>query len=141
MVIRKTAKNIARQDAHQFVLGYTCGNDVTARDLQPKDGQWTISKSFDTFCPLGPVIDTDANPDNLMVRLLLNGEVKQQANTNQMIFSPLDLVSYLSAVMTLHPGDVILTGTPSGIGPIRPGDQVTVEIDGIGSLVNPVVEG
>ncbi|WRO22978.1 fumarylacetoacetate hydrolase family protein [Metallumcola ferriviriculae] len=141
VVIRKTAKNIARQDAHQFVLGYTCGNDVTARDLQPKDGQWTISKSFDTFCPLGPVIDTDANPDNLMVRLLLNGEVKQQANTNQMIFSPLDLVSYLSAVMTLHPGDVILTGTPSGIGPIRPGDQVTVEIDGIGSLVNPVVEG
>lgn len=139
VVVSKMAKNVPRETAHEYIFGYTCGNDVTARDLQPKNGQWTISKSFDTFCPLGPVIETEIDPADLPVRLLLNGEIRQSSNTDQMVFSPADLVSYLSRVMTLYPGDVILTGTPSGVGPLAPGDEVTVEIAGIGSLVNYAV--
>lgn len=140
VVIKHSAKNITAADAPGYILGYTCANDITARDLQPKDGQWTVSKSFDTFCPLGPVIDTDVNPDGLDIRLLVNGSKKQHSSTDRMIFDSAYLVSYLSRIMTLHPGDVILTGTPSGIGPLKLGDKVTVEIEGIGALENTVVK-
>ncbi|MBO8168325.1 MAG: fumarylacetoacetate hydrolase family protein [Thermoanaerobacteraceae bacterium] len=138
VVVGREARDVPEVEAGRYILGYTCGNDVTARDLQPADGQWTISKSFDTFCPLGPVIETDCKADSLEIRLLLNGEEKQHSNTGQMVFSPQYLVSYLSRVMTLHPGDVILTGTPSGVGPVAPGDRVVVEIEEIGRLVNVV---
>lgn len=140
VIIRKEAKNISPHDYKEYVLGYTCANDVTARDLQAQDGQWTRAKGFDTFCPLGPYIETEADPSNLKIELFLNGELKQSARTSQMIFSVPEIVAYVSQVMTLRPGDVILTGTPSGIGQLKRGDKVEVRIKGIGSLVNPVAE-
>jgi 2-keto-4-pentenoate hydratase/2-oxohepta-3-ene-1,7-dioic acid hydratase in catechol pathway len=120
------------------ILGYTCANDVTARDLQNKDGQWTRAKSFDTFCALGPEIVPLDNPDNLDIRTLLNGEVKQSSNTSNMIFKVDQLIAFISQIMTLEPEDVILTGTPAGVGPMQKGDQVIVEIEGIGRIINHV---
>ncbi len=139
VVIGKTAKDVEPEDAAAYIFGYTCGNDVTARDLQPKNGQWTISKSFDSFLPLGPWVVTDAEPGNLTIETFVNGQRKQHSSTANLIFSVPDLVSYLSQVMTLLPGDVILTGTPSGVGPLQEGDQVSVIIEGIGQLDNHVV--
>ena len=138
VVIRKKAKNIRADEAGDYILGYTCGNDVTARDLQPKDGQWTISKSFDTFLPFGPWIETELDISALGVRAFLNGELKQSSNTSNLIFGVPELVEFLSSVMTLEPGDIIMTGTPSGVGPMKSGDEIVVEIDGIGRLVNSV---
>jgi 2-keto-4-pentenoate hydratase/2-oxohepta-3-ene-1,7-dioic acid hydratase in catechol pathway len=139
LVIGKTAKNIPIEKAKKYILGYTCLNDVTARDLQQKDGQWTRSKSFDTFCPAGPWIETDLDPSNLSVRCRLNGRLKQDSSTANLIFPAERLVSYISRIMTLLPGDIISTGTPAGVGPMQPGDRVEVEIEGIGRLSNRVV--
>ncbi|MHB8156236.1 MAG: fumarylacetoacetate hydrolase family protein [Desulfocucumaceae bacterium] len=132
VVIGKVCKNVGVREAQRCVLGYTCANDVTARDLQHKDGQWTRAKSFDTFLPLGPYIITGINPDSLY----LNGEQRQKSNTADLVFNTGELVSFISRVMTLNPGDVILTGTPSGIGPMKRGDMVEVAIDTIGTLSN-----
>ncbi len=138
VVIRDRMRGVSPEDARGHILGYTCANDVTARDLQKKDGQWTRSKSFDTFCPLGPWIETDLNPDDLLVESSVNGARRQSSRTSQFIFTVDRLVSFISHVMTLLPGDVILTGTPAGIGPIKPGDVVEVRVEGIGSLRNKV---
>jgi 2-keto-4-pentenoate hydratase/2-oxohepta-3-ene-1,7-dioic acid hydratase in catechol pathway len=139
VVIGQRARNVPAERAHDFVLGYTCGNDVTARDLQRRDDQWTRAKGFDTFCPLGPCIVTDLDPTHLAIRSRVNGEIRQSASTADMVFGVAELIAYISQVMTLEPGDVILTGTPSGVGPLQPGDVVQVEIEGIGTLHNPVV--
>jgi 2-keto-4-pentenoate hydratase/2-oxohepta-3-ene-1,7-dioic acid hydratase in catechol pathway len=121
-------------------LGYTCTNDVTARDLQTKDGQWTRSKSFDTFCPLGPyIVNDDTNPNNLDIKLYLNGALKQSSNTSNFIFQIEQLISFISSIMTLLPGDVISAGTPSGVGPMTIGDEVVVSIEKIGKISNYVV--
>ena len=119
-------------------MGYTCANDVSARDVQKSDGQWARAKGFDTFCPLGPWIETDLDPSELAIAAYVGSEQRQSGNTKDLIFSVVDLVSYVSHQMTLLPGDVILTGTPAGVGPIVAGDEVEVSIEGIGSLVNPV---
>lgn len=139
VVIGRRTRYVRREEAFDFVQGYTCANDVTARDLQQRDGQWTRSKGFDTFCPLGPWIVTDLDVADLAIRCLVNGEVRQQSRTSLMLFPVDELIAYVSAVMTLEPGDVILTGTPAGVSPLQLGDQVTVEIEGIGSLTNEVV--
>ncbi len=147
IVIGQPCHRVSPEEALEYVLGYTCGNDVSARDCQLRhDSQWARGKSFDTFCPLGPWIETDMDPDNAAISLRLNGETMQQSNTNDLIFSCAELVSYCSQVATLRPGTVIMTGTPSGVGftrqpPVflRPGDQVEVAIDGIGTLQNTVV--
>ncbi|MBP2070931.1 fumarylacetoacetate hydrolase family protein [Thermoanaerobacterium butyriciformans] len=138
VVMKKTAKDVSEDEALDYVLGYTIANDVTARDLQSKDGQWTRAKSFDTFLPIGPWIETDLDPSNLEIKTYVNGILKQHSNTKHLIFSVPKLVSFISHVMTLNPGDVILTGTPSGVGPIKSGDVVTIEIEGIGKLTNKV---
>ncbi|HEV7184738.1 MAG TPA: fumarylacetoacetate hydrolase family protein [Leifsonia sp.] len=137
VVIGKIAKNVAAEDAHDYIFGYTVANDVTARDLQKTDGQWTRAKGFDTFCPLGPVIETELKPD-AYVRTRVNGELKQDGKISDMVHDIPSIVAYASSVFTLLPGDVILTGTPAGVGPIKAGDTVEVEIEGVGSLVNPV---
>ena len=137
-VIGKKAKNVGAAEAPEYLLGYTCGNDVTARDLQPKNGQWTISKSFDTFLSIGPWIETDLDPRALDVAAYLNGERKQHSNTRNLVFPVAELVAYLSSVMTLEPGDIIMTGTPSGVGPMKEGDEIAIEIEGVGRLVNKV---
>ncbi|UCC87461.1 MAG: fumarylacetoacetate hydrolase family protein [Anaerolineales bacterium] len=139
VVIGRRAQRIAATDAWDHVLGYTCANDVTARDLQRSDGQWSRAKGFDTFAPMGPWIITDLDPANLTVTCRVNNQVKQQGSTSDMVFKIPQLIEYISAAMTLEPGDVILTGTPEGVGLIRPGDQVEVEVEGIGVLSNPVV--
>jgi 2-keto-4-pentenoate hydratase/2-oxohepta-3-ene-1,7-dioic acid hydratase in catechol pathway len=139
VIIGKRARNVSPEKAHDFVLGYTCGNDVTARDLQRRDDQWTRAKGFDTFCPLGPYIVTDLDSACLAVRSRINGEIRQDGSTADMVFNVAELIAYISQVMTLEPGDVVLTGTPSGVGPLQPGDVVEVEIQGIGTLRNPVV--
>ena len=141
VVIKDKIRNISAAEAPEHILGYTCANDVTARDLQRRDGQWTRAKSFDTFCPLGPEIVSGLSPDNLAIDLYLNGERKQSSNTSNLIFKVDFLVAFISQVMTLMPEDVILTGTPAGIGPMQVGDEVRVEIAGIGSLVNKIVGG
>jgi 2-keto-4-pentenoate hydratase/2-oxohepta-3-ene-1,7-dioic acid hydratase in catechol pathway len=138
IVIGIEAKGVSEKDAGKFILGYTCLNDVTARDLQNKDGQWTRAKGFDTFCPLGPWIETEIDPFDLKIDLLLNGQSKQSSRTSNMIFNPFKLVEFISGVMTLFPGDVIATGTTSGIGPMCDGDTVEVRIESLGSLVNRV---
>jgi 2-keto-4-pentenoate hydratase/2-oxohepta-3-ene-1,7-dioic acid hydratase in catechol pathway len=137
VVIGKIARHVTPQDAAQHIFGYTVANDVTARDLQRKDGQWTRAKGFDTFCPLGPVIETELDP-GAVLRTRVNGELKQEAPLSDMVHPIADIIAYASSVFTLLPGDVILTGTPSGVGPIVAGDTVEVEVDGVGSLVNPV---
>lgn len=140
IVIKKRCRNVPAERAREYVLGYTCLNDVTARDLQRKDGQWTRAKSFDTFCPLGPCIATDIDPNTVTIESYVNGELKQSSNTKHFIFPAEELVAKISQVMTLLPGDVIATGTPSGIGPMQPGDTVEIRVEGIGSLKNPVVK-
>jgi 2-keto-4-pentenoate hydratase/2-oxohepta-3-ene-1,7-dioic acid hydratase in catechol pathway len=137
-VIKKTAKNVKEEDAGDYILGYTCFNDVTARDLQATDGQWSRAKGFDTFAPLGPRICTDVKPDNLKIECVVNGKVRQSSNTKNFIFPVPRLLSFVSSVMTLLPGDVVATGTPAGIGQINPGDVVEVRIDKIGILKNKV---
>jgi len=139
VVIGKAAKGISEERAGEYILGYTCLNDVTARDLQPQNGQWTTAKGFDTFAPIGPWIVTDIDPHHLDVASYLNGERRQHSNTKNLIFGPRQLVSFISRVMTLLPGDVIATGTPSGIGPMAVGDKIEVVIEGIGTLNNVVV--
>ncbi|OPY26458.1 MAG: hypothetical protein A4E27_00725 [Methanobacterium sp. PtaU1.Bin242] len=138
VVISKKAHQIKKEDVDQYIGGHTVLNDVTARDLQSKDVQWTRAKSFNTFCPLGPCIETEIDPSNLEISLKLNGEVKQSSNTRNMIFSPQELVEFISNIMTLNPGDVIATGTPPGVGPMYIGDTVEAEIEGIGVLKNYV---
>lgn len=138
LVIGKAARDVAPARAAGHILGYTCLNDVTARDLQKKDTQWTRSKSFDTFCPLGPWIETEFDPADKRIRAVRNGRVVQDSTTRDFIFPPAYLVSFISRVMTLCPGDVISTGTPPGVGPMWPGDVIAVEIDGIGRLENRV---
>ena len=140
IVIRSRCRNVAAEKADAAILGYTCFNDVTARDLQKKDGQWTRGKGFDTFAVLGPWIETaPGDPNRLAVTCRLNGAVKQHSNTDQLAFNCRRLVSWISRIMTLEPGDVIATGTPSGVGPMQVGDTVEVEVEGIGVLKNTVV--
>ncbi len=139
VVIGRLCRRVTEQEAPSYILGYTCGNDVTARDLQKKDGQWTRAKGFDGFCPLGPWMQTELDAGGLEVVARVNGEERQRGRTSDMIFPPAMLVSYISRVMTLLPGDVILTGTPSGVGPLAPGDRVEVEVDAIGVLANEVL--
>lgn len=139
VVIGRRCRNIGRQQALEYVRGYTIVNDVTARDLQATDGQWARAKGFDTFAPLGPFVVDGLEWNAMRVRTLLNGGVKQDAPTSSMIFGVPQLIEYISAAFTLEPGDVIATGTPSGVGPMQPGDVVRVEIDGIGALENRVV--
>ncbi|HVL80836.1 MAG TPA: fumarylacetoacetate hydrolase family protein [Actinomycetota bacterium] len=138
VVIGRAARDLDPDEAGEAILGYTCANDVTARDLQDRDVQFTRAKGFDTFCPLGPHIVTDVDPSSLEISCLVNGAVRQSSNTKELIFPPAVLVSYVSSVMTLLPGDVILTGTPAGIGPLGDGDTVTVEVSGVGALENRV---
>ena len=140
IAISGRCSKVSPEEAVDYILGYTCLNDVTARDLQIKDGQWTRAKSFDTFCPIGPWIETEiSDPHNLDIRLVLNGVTKQASNTSNLIFSVMELISRISHIMTLNEGDVIATGTPSGIGPMNRGDKVSVEIDGIGALENTLI--
>ena len=138
IVIKDRIKDIRPEEVRRHILGYTCANDVTARDLQKKDGQWTRAKSFDTFCPVGPWIETDLEPDDLLVEAFLNGARRQSSRTSQFIFTADHLVSFISQVMTLYAGDLVITGTPAGIGPMNPGDEIEVRIEGIGSLKNMV---
>ena len=140
VVIGKRCRNVTEEDALSYVLGYTIANDVTARDLQPKNGQWTIAKGFDTFLPLGPYISDEVDGGNLMITSRVNGETKQKSNTSNLIFPVPYLVSYLSRVMTLLPGDVISTGTPGGISGMNPGDVVEIEIEGLGILKNRIAK-
>lgn len=140
VVIGTTAKDVPVINAPEHILGYTCFNDVTARDLQGKDIQYTRAKGFDTFACVGPCIETEIDPLNARIETYLNGEKKQDTSTADMIFDVFELVSFVSHVMTLLPGDIIATGTPSGVGKMRPGDRVEVRIEGIGSLVNTVAE-
>lgn len=138
IVIGKRARNIARGDWRSVVLGFTCANDVTARDLQKKDVQFTRAKSFDTFCPLGPHIETELDPSDLAITTRVNGAVKQNGRTSMMVFDCGTIIEFITSVMTLEEGDVILTGTPAGVGPLVAGDTVEVEIEGIGTLRNVV---
>jgi 2-keto-4-pentenoate hydratase/2-oxohepta-3-ene-1,7-dioic acid hydratase in catechol pathway len=138
VVIGRRTHRVSPDEARECVLGFTCGNDVTARDIQQRDGQWSRAKGFDTFCPLGPWV-ADTGSTDLRIECFVNGEVRQSAHTSDMLFGPFELVSFVSHVMTLVPGDVILTGTPGGISALHPGDTVEVRIEGVGSLVNPVL--
>ncbi len=138
IVIAREAKNVGRAQWRDYVLGFTCADDVTARDLQKKDVQFTRGKSFDTFLPLGPCIETDLDPSSLSLTTRVNGETRQNGNTSQMIFACDVLVEFITSVMTLLPGDVIITGTPAGVGPLVSGDVVEVTIEGIGTLRNQV---
>ena len=140
VVIKSVTRRVSKENAPDYILGYTCVNDVTARDLQARDKQWTRAKSFDTFCPIGPCIETELDPSDLSLETCLNGEIRQQTRTSQLIFPVYDLVSFISHIMTLLPGDVIATGTTSGIGPMQPGDTVEVKIEGIGTLRNYVIK-
>lgn len=139
VVVGRRARHVRAEEALAFVRGYTCANDVTARDLQEKDEQWNRSKGFDTFCPLGPWIVPELEVSDLAVRCRVNGELRQDGRTRDLIFGIGELLAYVSAVMTLEPGDVLLTGTPEGIGPLHPGDRVAIDVQGIGTLENEVV--
>ncbi|MEW6726148.1 MAG: fumarylacetoacetate hydrolase family protein [Bacillota bacterium] len=138
VIVGGKARMVGEAQAQDYVFGYTCANDVTARDLQRKDGQWTRAKSFDTFCPLGPYIVSGLDPGRLRIEARLNGQTRQCSSTGRMLFNPFHLLSFVSRIMTLLPGDVILTGTPSGVGPMQPGDKIEVEIENIGNLMNMV---
>ena len=141
VVIGSLARNVPADNAASVILGYTAANDVTARDLQRVDGQWTRAKGYDTFCPLGPAIETEFDPlAGADVICRVNGEIKQAGPTTDMVFGVSELIEYITRIMTLLPGDVILTGTPAGVGPIDDGDVVEVEVEGIGVLTNPVVK-
>jgi 2-keto-4-pentenoate hydratase/2-oxohepta-3-ene-1,7-dioic acid hydratase in catechol pathway len=139
VVIGKIAKNVLEKDALDYVFGYTIANDVTARDLQAEDDQWARSKAFDTFCPLGPWIETEFLPDEQLIESRINGELKQQVSIAKMVHNIRSIVSYVSKNMTLLPGDIILTGSPAGISRISAGDLIECEIEGIGILANTVV--
>jgi 2-keto-4-pentenoate hydratase/2-oxohepta-3-ene-1,7-dioic acid hydratase in catechol pathway len=138
VVIGKKGRWIRPENVHEHILGYTIGNDVTARDLQRQDDQWTRAKGFDSFCPIGPWIETDFDPAHAMISCYVNGEMRQMASTHEMIFNITQLMAFASSIMTLEPGDLIFTGTPSGVTPLQAGDQVRITIEGIGSLDNPV---
>lgn len=140
VVIGRTCRNTSKKDTAEFIAGYVCANDVTARDLQRKDGQWTRSKSFDTFCPVGRNITSPdkVDPNHLRIRAFLNNQVVQDSNTSDMIFNVGEIVAYISSLMTLFPQDLILTGTPSGVGPMQKGDTIKIEIEGIGEITNGV---
>jgi 2-keto-4-pentenoate hydratase/2-oxohepta-3-ene-1,7-dioic acid hydratase in catechol pathway len=140
VVIGRTGRWITPEDALDHVLGYTIGNDVTARDLQRRDGQWTRAKGFDTFCPLGPWIETDFDPSDALIACHVNNEMRQMGSTRDMVFSVRQLIAFASSVMTLEPGDVLMTGTPAGVSPLKPGDVVEVTIEGLGKLSNPVIQ-
>jgi 2-keto-4-pentenoate hydratase/2-oxohepta-3-ene-1,7-dioic acid hydratase in catechol pathway len=140
VVIGRLCRDVPEDRVPEVVLGYTCANDVTARDLQRTDGQWGRAKGFDSFCPLGPWIETSVDLDDADITCLVNGELRQSGSTGDMVRDVVELVSWISSVMTLLPGDVILTGTPAGVGPIVAGDRVSVSIDGIGTLTNPVID-
>ena len=138
VVIGRLCREVPIERVPEVVLGFTCANDVTARDLQRSDNQWARAKGFDTFCPLGPWIDTDVDPAGLSIRTTVNGELRQDGTTSDMLRGVAECVAFISAAMTLLPGDVILTGTPAGVGPITAGDEVAVSIGGIGTLTNRV---
>jgi 2-keto-4-pentenoate hydratase/2-oxohepta-3-ene-1,7-dioic acid hydratase in catechol pathway len=141
VVIGRRCRDVSSREAWDYVLGVTCGNDVTARDLQRRDGQWTRAKGFDTFCPLGPWLVaglSEADAADLHVTCRVNGELRQRGHTGEMAFPPAQLIAYVAGIMTLEPGDVIMTGTPAGVGPLAAGDVVEVEVEGVGSLRNPV---
>ncbi len=139
IVIGSLAKNVRREDFASVILGYTIANDVTARDLQARDGQWTRAKGFDTFCPLGPAIETEIDPSDIRLETRVDGELRQAASTSEMIHDIPSLIEFVSSIWTLLPGDVILTGTPAGVGEIRDGEVVEVTVSGLGSLKNPVI--
>jgi 2-keto-4-pentenoate hydratase/2-oxohepta-3-ene-1,7-dioic acid hydratase in catechol pathway len=139
VIIGRLCREVPAAQAADVIFGYTCANDVTARDLQARDGQWTRAKGFDTFCPLGPWIETEADPADLELTTSVNGEIRQRARTSELLYDVPALVEYVSTVMTLLPGDVLLTGTPAGVGPLEDGDEVSVTVESIGSLVNTVV--
>jgi 2-keto-4-pentenoate hydratase/2-oxohepta-3-ene-1,7-dioic acid hydratase in catechol pathway len=139
VVISKRTRHVKAEHAKDYILGYTCFNDVTARDLQKKDVQWTRAKSFDTFSPFGPFIVTDIDPTKLKIESKLNGKVQQSSNTNNMIFDVFKLVEFISGVMTLEHGDVIATGTPAGVGPMNKGDIIEIEIEKVGTLRNKII--
>lgn len=141
VVIGRRGRWVGLEEARGYVLGYTVANDVTARDLQRRDGQWTRAKGFDTFCPLGPWIETEFDDADVLVTAHVNSEMRQMASTRDMVFTVPQLIAYVSSVMTLEPGDVLLTGTPAGVGPLADGDLVEVSVEGIGSLRNPVAAG
>ncbi len=138
VVIGRRGRWIQPENALEYVLGYTIGNDVTARDLQRRDGQWTRSKGFDTFCPIGPWIETDFDPSDAMITCHVNGEMRQMASTRDMVFGIRQIIAFASTIMTLSPGDILMTGTPAGVGPLTSGDIVEVSIEGLGKLSNPV---
>lgn len=138
VVIKKQCENISREEAEGCILGYTCVNDVTARDIQAKESQWLRAKGYYTFCPVGPWVETDTDPSDLRLQAVLNGQTVQDDRTSSMIFDVYELVSYVSRFMRLMPGDVVATGTPGGIGPMQSGDEIIVRIESIGDLVNTV---
>ena len=138
VVIGRQGRNITSEQARRHIFGYTIGNDITARDLQKTDGQWTRAKGFDTFCSFGPWIDTDFDPADAVITCRVNGQMRQMASTRDMVFNISTLIAYISSVMTLEPGDLIFTGTPAGVGELKHGDEVIVEIEGLGALRNPV---
>lgn len=138
VVIGRRGRWIEVEQAREHILGYTAANDVTARDLQRADSQWTRGKGFDTFCPLGPWIETEVDPADLIITCSVNGDVRQMGSTRDMIFPVRQLITFVSSVMTLEPGDIILTGTPAGVGPLRAGDQVSVDVEKVGTLFNRV---
>ena len=141
VIIGRLCRQVPPERADEVIFGYTCANDVTARDLQARDGQWTRAKGFDTFCPLGPWMETGTNPADLALTTTVNGAVRQQARTSELLRDVPGLIEYVSQVMTLLPGDVLLTGTPAGVGPLTDGDEVSVTIESIGTLTNRVVIG
>jgi 2-keto-4-pentenoate hydratase/2-oxohepta-3-ene-1,7-dioic acid hydratase in catechol pathway len=141
VIIGRLCRQVPRERAEEVIFGYTCANDVTARDLQARDGQWTRAKGFDTFCPLGPWMETGTNPADLALTTTVNGTVRQRARTSELLRDVPDLIAHVSQVMTLLPGDVLLTGTPAGVGPLTDGDEVSVTIESIGTLTNRVVIG
>jgi 2-keto-4-pentenoate hydratase/2-oxohepta-3-ene-1,7-dioic acid hydratase in catechol pathway len=140
LVFGRLCRDVPAARVPEVIFGYTCANDVTARDLQSKDGQWTRAKGFDTFCPLGPWIETGLDPADVLLTTTVNGQVKQQASTSLLVHGIAELVTYVTSVMTMLPGDVLLTGTPAGVGPLVAGDRVSVEVAGIGAVTNPVVD-
>lgn len=139
VVIGKKARDVSEDEALDYVLGYTAGNDVSDRKIQYASGQWIQGKGYDTYCPLGPWIEIELDPGNVQVQSRLNGEPRQSSNTEVLIFSVPFLISYVSKVMTLNPGDVIMTGTPHGVGPMKAGDTIEIDVEGVGVLSNPVV--
>ena len=138
VIIGRQGRWVSPEESTRLILGYSIANDVTARDLQRTDDQWTRAKGFDTFCPIGPWIETEMDPSDVLVKCLVNGQLQQMASTRDMIFPVREIIAFISSIMTLNPGDVILTGTPAGVSRLEDGDEVTVEIEGIGSLTNKV---